>query len=259
MGRSVLQGSVSLITGAGSGIGREIARSYAAEGATAVLLDRNGDAAAQTADEITAAGGSADAFQLDVTDYERYDEVVTDTIERYGRIDVLVNNAAISIAGGILEGTLEQWRKTVQVDLEAVYMGSKLVLPSMVGRRSGRIINVSSIQAFVTDGGVGPYAASKAGIVALTKSMAVELAPHNIAVNAIAPGFIRTPMSVVDGVDETTSEEFREIYIRRRKIPMARVGLPEDIAGTAVFLASDYCRYMTGQLLVVDGGLTSTF
>jgi NAD(P)-dependent dehydrogenase (short-subunit alcohol dehydrogenase family) len=174
-------------------------------------------------------------------------------------VDILVNNAAISLHGTILEDTLREWRRTLQVNLEAVYMGSKLVAPYMVNQAFGRIVSISSIQSFVTDGGVGAYAAAKAGIVALTKSMAVELAPHNITVNAIAPGFVRTPMSMVDGVDETATEEFQNLYIRRRKIPMARAGLPEDMAGSAIFLASDYCRYMTGQLLVVDGGLTSTF
>lgn len=259
MGSELLQNRISLVTGAGSGIGRAIARAYATEGARVIILDRNGEQAAEVAQDITIAGGAAEHFALDVTDYDRYQEVVAETVGKYGRIDVLVNNAAISLAGTILEGTLEQWRSTVQVDLEAVYMGCKLVLPSMVAQRSGRIVSVSSIQALVTDGGVGPYAASKAGIVALTKSMAVELAQYNIAVNAIAPGFIRTSMSIVNGIDETTTESFRDLYIQRRKIPMARVGLPEEVAGTAVFLASDYCCYMTGQLLVVDGGLTSTF
>jgi NAD(P)-dependent dehydrogenase (short-subunit alcohol dehydrogenase family) len=259
MGRGLLQDRIALVTGAGSGIGREVARTYADEGASVVLLDRNGEGASQVADEISAAGGTADAFSLDITDYDRYNQAVNDSVEKYGRIDVLVNNAAISIPGTILEGTLDQWRTTLQVNLEAVYVGSKLVLPSMVALRRGRIITISSIQAFVTDGGVGAYTASKGGIVALTKSMAVELAPYNIAVNAIAPGFIRTRMSVVGGIDETTTEEFQDLYIRRRKIPMARAGIPDDIAGTAVFLASDYCRYMTGQVLVVDGGLTSTF
>jgi 3-oxoacyl-[acyl-carrier protein] reductase len=259
MGRGLLEQRVAIVTGAASGIGRAIAREYAAEGASVALVDRNRDDVTRAAADIAAARGGGHAYVLDVTDYDGYREVIADVVQRFGRIDVLVNNAAVSLPGTILEGTLEQWRTTFQVNLEAVYMGSKLVLPSMIQQTSGRIVNIASIQAFVTDGGVGPYAAAKSGIVALTKSMAVELAPYNIAVNAIGPGFVRTAMSVVGGVDETTTEQFRDHYIRRRKIPMARVGMPEDIAGTAVFLASDYCRYLTGQLLVVDGGLTSTF
>jgi NAD(P)-dependent dehydrogenase (short-subunit alcohol dehydrogenase family) len=232
---------------------------YASEGAAVVLIDRSEDGAAQVEAEITESGGEGHAFALDVTDYDRYRDVVADAVNTYGRIDVLVNNAAVSLPSTILEGDLEAWRATMLVNLEAVYVGSQLVAPSMASQNLGRIVNIASIHAFVTDSGVAAYAAAKAGMVALTRSMAVELAPYNIAVNAIAPGFVRTPMSVVGGIDETTTPQFHDLYIRQRKIPMARAGLPEDIAGTAVFLASDYCRYMTGQVLVVDGGLTSTF
>jgi NAD(P)-dependent dehydrogenase (short-subunit alcohol dehydrogenase family) len=136
---------------------------------------------------------------------------------------------------------------------------SKLAAPYMVEQKFGRIINVTSIQGFASSGTCGAYNAAKGGIIALTKSMAVELAPYNIAVNAIAPGFMRTPMSFIDGVDETTTEPFLKWYVEMRHVPMARTGYPEDDAGAAVFLASEYCRYMTGQVLVVDGGLTSTF
>jgi NAD(P)-dependent dehydrogenase (short-subunit alcohol dehydrogenase family) len=138
-------------------------------------------------------------------------------------------------------------------------MGSKLAAPIMVRQGGGRIISVTSVQGFVSSGLCGAYNAAKGGIIALTKSMAVELAPYNILVNAVAPGFMLTPMSIIDGVDETQSPEFLEWYVGKRKIPMARTGYPEDDAGAVVFLASEYCRYMTGQVLVVDGGLTSTF
>jgi NAD(P)-dependent dehydrogenase (short-subunit alcohol dehydrogenase family) len=138
-------------------------------------------------------------------------------------------------------------------------MGSKLVAPHMVAQRSGCIIHIASIQGFASSGLCGPYNAAKGAIIAYTKSMAVELAPYNILVNAVAPGFMVTPMSVVNGVDETTTPEFIELYIDKRKIPLGRSGMPEDVSGTVVFLASGYCRYMTGQLLVIDGGLMSTF
>ena len=177
-----------------------------------------------------------------------------------GRIDVLVNNAAINPpTRTILDDTLEDWRRTITINLEAVYMGSKLVAPHMVGRRQGSIIHIASIQGFAASGDCGAYNAAKGGIIAYTKSMAVELGRYNILVNAVAPGFMVTPMSIVNGVDETTTPDFVEWYIDRRKIPLGRPGLPEDVSGTVVFLASDYCRYMTGQLLVVDGGLMSTF
>jgi 3-oxoacyl-[acyl-carrier protein] reductase len=129
----------------------------------------------------------------------------------------------------------------------------------MVQQNYGRIINITSVQGFVASGDCGAYNASKGGIIALTKSMAVELAPYNILVNGVAPGFMHTLMSVIDGVDETTTGWFKDWYAGMRKIPLARSSEPEDVSGAVVFLASDYCRYITGEILVVDGGLTSTF
>lgn len=129
----------------------------------------------------------------------------------------------------------------------------------MIAAGGGRIIHIASVQGFVSSGGCGAYNAAKGGVIGLTKSMAVELAPHGILVNAVAPGFLRTPMSIVDGVDETGTPEFRDWYVGRGRIPLRRPGEPEDVAGTVVFLASPLCRWMTGQVLVVDGGMTATF
>ncbi len=256
----LLAGQVCMVTGAGQGLGRTVAREMVAEGATIALLERNPVTLCAVADEIAAAGGTAKAFQLDVTDYEAYRRVVEAVIDEFKQIDVLVNNAAINPpALTILQDTLENWRRTIAINLEAVYMGSKLVAPYMVQRKSGRIIHIASIQGFASSGEVGSYNAAKGGIIALTKSMAVELGPHNILVNAVAPGFMRTPMSIVNGVDETETPEFIEWYVKRGKIPLRRTGYPEDVSGTVIFLASSYCRYMTGQLLVVDGGLMTTF
>jgi NAD(P)-dependent dehydrogenase (short-subunit alcohol dehydrogenase family) len=140
-----------------------------------------------------------------------------------------------------------------------VWLGSKLVAPHMVRQGEGRIIHISSVQGFVSSGACGAYNAAKAGVIGLTASMAVELAPHGILVNAVAPGFLRTPMSVVDGQDETETPEFRGWYLDRGRIPLRRVGEPGDVAGAVVFLASPLCRWMTGQVLVVDGGMTATF
>ena len=256
----LLDDRVCLVTGAGQGLGRSVSLEMAREGARVVLLERNADTAASVEDEIRAAGGNAFRHALDVTDYDRYGEIVADVIARLGRIDVLVNNAAINPpTKTILNDTLEDWRRTIAINLEAVYMGSKLVAPQMVKQAGGRIIHVASIQGFASSGDTGPYNAAKGGIIASTKSMAVELGPYNILVNAVAPGFMATPMSVVNGVDEAETPDFLEWYVARRKIPLGRTGYPEDVSGTVVFLASDYCRYMTGQLLVVDGGLMSTF
>jgi len=256
----LLEDRVCIVTGAGQGLGRSVSLEMAAEGAIAVLLEKNTDAARQVCDEIIQAGGRAIYHSLDVTDYDAYADAVTGVVRTFGRIDVLVNNAAINPKPAtILTDTLEDWRRTIQINLEAVYMGSKLVAPHMAKQNSGRIIHIASIQGFASSGDCGSYNAAKGGILAYTKSMAVELGRHNILVNAVAPGFMTTPMSVVNGVDETSTPEFIDWYVTKRKIPLGRSGLPEDVSGAVVFLASDYCRYMTGQLLVVDGGLMSTF
>jgi 3-oxoacyl-[acyl-carrier protein] reductase len=254
----LLAGRVCIVTGAGQGLGRAIAVEMSREGAVLALIERNSDKLAETAALLQ--GAAVSEHVLDVTDYDAYAAAVKAIQSRHGRIDVLVNNAAINPSTkSILDDTLEDWRRTIAVNLEAVYMGSKLVAPVMVAQKSGRIIHISSIQGFASSGLCGSYNAAKGAIIAYTKSMAVELAPHNILVNAVAPGFMVTPMSVVNGVDETTLPEFIDWYVDKRKIPLGRSGLPEDVSGTVVFLASDYCRYMTGQLLVVDGGLMSTF
>ena len=256
----LLAGQVCMITGAGQGLGRAVALEMAAEGSKVMLLDRNPETLRAVEGEVAAAGGTARSFTLDVTDYDAYRTVVGSVMEEFGRIDALVNNAAINPpAKTILQDTLEDWRRTIAINLESVYMGSKLVAPHMVERKSGRIIHIASIQGFASSGEVGAYNAAKGGILALTKSMAVELGPHDILVNAVAPGFMSTPMSIINGVNETETPEFVEWYVKKGKIPLRRTGYPEDVSGTVIFLASRYCRYMTGQLLVVDGGLMSTF
>jgi 3-oxoacyl-[acyl-carrier protein] reductase len=256
----LLAGQVCMVSGAGQGLGRTVALEMVAEGARVVLLERNRETLDAVMDEIAGLGGTARAFALDVTDYDAYRAAVESVIKDFGKIDVLVNNAAINPpAKTILQDTLEDWRRTIAINLEAVYMGSKLVAPHMVERKSGRIIHIASIQGFASSGEVGSYNAAKGGILALTKSMAVELGPYNILVNSVAPGFMSTPMSIINGVNETETPDFIEWYVKKGKVPLRRTGYPEDVSGTVIFLASSYCRYMTGQLLVVDGGLMSTF
>ena len=259
MPHDLLNDRVAIITGAGQGLGRAVALEYAAEGAAVALLEINDETLAETAQAIEGAGGECKAFALDITDYAAYARAVDDVMAWKRKVDILVNNAAIAIYDTILDDKLDNWRKQIAVNLEAVYMGSKLAAPHMAAANYGRIVSVASIQGFASSGEAGPYNAAKGGIIAYTKSMAVELGAYNILVNAVAPGFMRSPMSFVDGVDETTTPEFLEWYVDRGKIPLRRTGLPEDVSGTIVFLGSEYCRYMTGQLLVVDGGLMSTF
>jgi NAD(P)-dependent dehydrogenase (short-subunit alcohol dehydrogenase family) len=255
----LLAGLTCLVTGAGQGLGRGIAAEMAGTGAHVVLIDRNPSSVTEATTAIRAAGGSAEAHPLDVTDAAGFAALVSDVAARR-RIDVLVNNAGINPpARSILEDTEADWDRTIAVNLQAVWRGSKLVAPHMAKAGGGRIIHISSVQGFVASGNCGAYNAAKAGVIGLTTSMAVELAPHGILVNAVAPGFLRTPMSVVDGVDETETRTFRDWYIDHGRIPLRRAGTPEDVAGTVVFLASPLCRWMTGQVLVVDGGMTATF
>jgi 3-oxoacyl-[acyl-carrier protein] reductase len=259
LGRGLLNDRVAVVTGAGQGLGQAIAREFADESATVALVERNPDSLHETENELKSKGCDVLAYQVDITDHEAFRSAMADLAQKRGHIDILVNNAAIARYGTILEDNLDDWRAQIGVNLEAVYTCTKSTVPYMVKQKFGRIISITSIQGFASSGTCGAYNAAKGGIIALTKSLAVELAPYNIAANAVAPGFMRTPMSVVNGVDETTTEDFLKWYVEKRHVPMARTGYPEDVAGTVVFLASDYCRYMTGQVLVVDGGLTSTF
>ena len=259
MGRNLLKDSVAVITGAGQGLGLAVAREFADEGARVVLIEVNPATCSAAETELRDKGCPVLAYPISVTDPKAYQGAVADVIHQWGKIDILVNNAAIAIYGTILEDNYEDWKKTLEVNLNGYYIGTKTVVPHMVRRNYGRIINVASIQGFAASGQCGAYNASKGGIIAFTKSLAVELAPYNIAANVAAPAFMHTPMSIVNGVDESKTDDFLTWYVAKRHIPMARTGFPEDVAGTIVFLASDYCRYMTGQVLTVDGGLTSTF
>jgi NAD(P)-dependent dehydrogenase (short-subunit alcohol dehydrogenase family) len=153
----------------------------------------------------------------------------------------------------------EDWRKLLAVNLDAVFFLSQAVGQQMVYQGGGRIVNVASIMAYLTAPDTVHYNAAKAGVVQITRTLAVELAPSNVLVNALAPGFIRTPMSIVRGVDETETEFFLTFYVQHRRIPLARPGHPSEVASAALFLASDDCQYITGHVLVVDGGLSVTF
>lgn len=247
---------VAIVTGAGQGIGAAILAAFVDEGAIVVGVDRN---AGPLGGVCAAAGANAQAVVFDITDRAAYAACVSETAARHGRIDILVNNAAVSPYATLLEETDEDWRRPMAVNLEATRRGCQLVAPHMIARRWGRIVTIASTQAIATEPRLGAYTATKGALLALTRSLAVELAPHGILANAIAPGCIHTPLSIIDGVDETTTPTFREWYVRQRKIPLARPGEPNEIARAAVFLASDDCSYITGSTLVVDGGLTITF
>jgi NAD(P)-dependent dehydrogenase (short-subunit alcohol dehydrogenase family) len=250
-----LAGQVAIVTGAAQGIGAAIARRFTAEGAHVVALDRNAERLGELACELP----SLLPFVADVQDHAALERGVAAALASYARIDILVNNAGFQYTVPLLDSTLEQWRCTQAVNLEPHYLLSKLVAPHMAHQSYGRIVNIASTQAIAAEPMVSAYAASKGGVVSLTRSLAVELAPYSIIVNAIAPGCIHTPMCVINGVDETQTPDFQEWYVRRRKIPLGRPGQADEIATVAVFLASAECSYVTGHTLVADGGLTITF
>jgi len=253
-----LEGKVALVTGAAQGIGAAIASEFAKEGAVVFGLDRSAHVD-EPCEQIRNSVGKALGCQLDITNHAAYSELVSNIVEAEGRLDILVNNAAIAYYEELFSSSLEHWREIQAVNMEAQYIGCKLVAPHMIKSGWGRIVNIASTQAIATEATVGAYAASKGAIISFTKSLAVELAPFGINANAIAPGFIHTPKSIVNGVDETTTEYFQTWYVGKRKIPLARPGRPEEIARVAVFLASDDASYVTGHTLVADGGLTITF
>lgn len=255
----LLDGRACIVTGAGQGLGLAVAAGMAAEGARVHLLERNPETLQAAVGAIRGAGGRATGHALDVTDRAALARAF-EAAAAEGPIHALVNNAGINPPpASLLEERDEDWDRTLAVNLTAVRDASRLAAARMVEAGGGRIVHVTSVQGFVSSGRCGSYNAAKGALVALTKSMAVELGPHGILVNAVAPGFMRTPMSVVDGVDETETPEFRDWYVARGRIPLRRAGEPEDVAGTILFLCSDLCRWMTGEVLVVDGGMTATF
>lgn len=251
-----VEGKVALVTGGASGLGAESCRRLAREGAKVVLTDLAAEAGQAVADDILAAGGEARFLGQDVTDQARWAEVVAATMERHGRIDVLVNSAGVGNGGEpILEATLEGWRRIIGINLDGTFLGIRHVAPVMAAQGAGSIVNLSSILGKVGLPGASAYCASKGGVALLTKSVALELAPAGVRVNSVHPGFIETPM-VVNAFRESESEnEMRDMIVSRHA--MGRLGMAREIADAIVFLASDEASFMTGSELVIDGGYTA--
>jgi meso-butanediol dehydrogenase / (S,S)-butanediol dehydrogenase / diacetyl reductase len=242
---------VAVVTGAGSGIGAAIAHAFAAEGAAVVAVDQNGDAAQAVGREIEAAGGRAHVGELDVSDGEQVERVLGGLLARLERVDVLVNNASVA-AGNDLETLAEsEWDRDVDVTLKGAYLCIRAVLPSMIAERSGCVVNVASVNGLLHLGQEA-YSAAKAGLIQLTRSVAVRYGPLGIRANAVAPGTVRTP---------AWSERVRsdpQIFERLAKwYPLQRVGDPEDVARPVLFLASREASWITGATLPVDGGLVA--
>jgi NAD(P)-dependent dehydrogenase (short-subunit alcohol dehydrogenase family) len=240
---------VAIVTGAGSGIGRAIAQRFASEGASIVVVDLLGDRADESARLIQAAGGKAIAVAADVASEAALIDVADQAVRAFGKIDILVNNAGLSKGADILTIDEATWDLNLNVVLKGPYLGSKAVLPGMLERGSGVIINIASVNG-LTGIGEEPYSAAKAGLINLTQNMAVRYGPKGVRVNAIAPGSIRTP------IWDKTIEEHPGVFERVSALyPLGRVGTPEDVAAAALFLASDDAAWITGTTLVVDGGL----
>ena len=251
-----VQDKVALVTGGASGLGAESCRRLAREGAKVVLTDLAADAGQAVADEIAAGGGTALFLPQDVTDEARWADVVQTTLDRFGRLDVLVNSAGV--ASGlqpILEATYESWRRIIDINLDGTYLGVRAVAPVMAAAGRGSIINLSSILGKVGQPGAAAYCASKGGVLMLTKAVALELAPMGVRVNSVHPGYIETPM-VANAFRQSENEnELRDLIVSRHAL--GRLGVPREIADAIVFLASDESSFMTGAELVVDGGYTA--
>ncbi|GET45696.1 3-oxoacyl-[acyl-carrier-protein] reductase [Capnocytophaga felis] len=244
----LLEGKTAIITGASRGIGRGIAEVFASQGANvAFTYSSSVETAQKLEDELRAKGVKAKGYQSNAADYEAAQKLAEDVVAEFGSIDILINNAGITKDNLLMRISEEDFDKVIEVNLKSVFNMTKAVQRTMLKQRKGSIINISSVVGIKGNAGQSNYAASKAGMLGFTKSIALELGSRNIRCNAIAPGFIETEMTAV--LDEKVVQGWRD------NIPLKRGGQPEDVANACVFLASDMSAYITGQVLNVDGGM----
>ncbi len=242
-----LNGKVALVTGAAQGIGKAVTLLLARQGADVIVADVNIEKAEETAKEVEALGRQAMAAKVDVTRLQEVEQMVEEGVRRFGKIDILINNAGIARDKLILRMTEEDWDAVLGVNLKGTFNCTKAVIKHMSRQRSGKIVNIASVSGEMGNPGQANYAASKAGVIGLTKTIAREFAQRGINVNAIAPGYIQTPMT--DALPEKAKEELN------RMIPMERLGTPEDVAQAVLFLVSEASSYITGNVLKVNGGI----
>jgi 3-oxoacyl-[acyl-carrier protein] reductase len=244
-----LSGQVAVVTGAAQGLGQQIAVTLAANGAKVACLDMKQDGLAETIKKITDAGGTAEAFECNVTDRERVDEVVDEIVEKWEKIDILVNNAGITRDTLLPRMTDDEFESVVNVNLRGPFLFMRAVSRYMMRARYGRIINMASVSgARMGNAGQTNYSATKAGLVGMTRSLSKELAGRGLTINAVAPGFIQSAMT--DALGPGLQERVK------KEIPAKRLGTAYDVAAAVLFLASPAAAYITGQTLVVDGGIT---
>src|ERR1700720_3405630 len=242
-----LKDKVALVTGASQGIGRDTALALAKAGAKVAVAARSEEKLSKLVADIAAAGAAAFAIRMDVADAEQVKAGFKQVLEKFGRLDILVNNAAITRDGLALRMKPDDWETVLRTNLTGAHLCIQQALPPMMKARTGRIINISSVVAQSGNAGQANYVAAKAGLIGLTKAIAIEIASRNITVNAVAPGFIETPMTAV--LPDKVREELRT------RIPLGRMGTGKDVAASIVFLASDEAAYITGHVLDVNGGM----
>ena len=242
-----LSNKIALVTGASRGIGSAIAHNLSKAGAKIVLISRSIDALKSVESEIKSNDGDAISIVADVSNLESFTDAVNQVVEMWGTVDILINNAGITRDNIIMRLKEEDWDAVIDINLKGCFNGIKAVTRPMMKARYGRIVNITSVIGLMGNSGQSNYAASKAGILGLTKSIAKELGSRNITVNAIAPGYIQTEMT--DNLDKTSKDNLMQ------SIPLQRLGQPQEIANLVCFLASDEAAYITGQTLNVDGGM----
>jgi 3-oxoacyl-[acyl-carrier protein] reductase len=247
MTQKFLTDKVALVTGASRGLGKAIALALAAEGASIAAVARSEDALKETLEAIRASGGVAEPFPLDVSDEAAVESAIEKITTRFAHVDILVNNAGVTRDGLLMRMKSEDWDTVLDTNLKGAFLLTKPIGRLMVKQRAGRIINISSVIGLMGNEGQANYAASKAGLIGFTKSVAREFASRGITCNVICPGFIETDMT------KSLGEDLRKKLLE--KIPLARLGQPEDVAGVVAFLCSPAASYMTGQILTVDGGM----
>lgn len=253
-------GQVAVVTGSGTGIGYAAAELFARCGAAVVVNGRRPQVAQEAADKIAALGAQVIAVAADVSAIEGAGRLIDETVKAFGGIDVLVNNAAIFATADFVESPYEEWRCVLDVNLDSAIHCSRAAAKVMIAQgRGGRIVNVSSIHSYRAERGASHYDLAKGAVDQLTRALALELGPHNILVNSVAPGFVDTPMAIVNGKNELESELFITNYVQQRRIPQARALQPVEIAHPIVWLASRLNTYVNGHVLVADGGLSVTF